>query len=281
MSAATAPQAPAPAAPERTALAHLRLDRVEVRIGPRVIVRETSLDLAGGRLVALIGPNGAGKTTLIKAIAGLVPTGGRILIGRQGGAQQDVAAMSRAARARAIGYLPQGHELHWPLIARDVVALGRHPHGLADPGRLTGDHLRAVTAAMARTDTLALAERQATTLSGGERARVMLARVFAVEAPVLLADEPTAALDPRHQIAVMQALKAEAGCGALAIAVTHDIALAARLADAVVLMDGGRIIAHGAPREVLTDANLANVYGVSAIRREIDGQMLLLPWGLA
>jgi iron complex transport system ATP-binding protein len=109
----------------------------------------------------------------------------------------------------------------------------------------------------------------------------MLARVFAVEAPILLADEPTAALDPRHQISVMQALKAESGCGALAIAVTHDIALAARLADRLVLMDRGRLVSAGAPREVLTEQNLSSIYGVSAIREEIDGEALILPWRLA
>ena len=256
--------------------ARLTLDNVGVRLGGRDIVSDASLDLEGGQLVALIGPNGAGKTTLVKAIAGLLPASGRIMLD---GA--DIAHLGANARARAIGYLPQGHELHWPLSARDVVALGRYPHGLADPAHLSGHHAEAVTAAMTRTRTLDLADRAATTLSGGERARVMLARVFAVEAPILLADEPTAALDPRHQISVMQALKAESGCGALAIAVTHDIALAARLADRLVLMDKGRIIAVGAPREVLTDANLAAIYGVSALREEIDGESLILPWRLA
>ncbi|MGL4727130.1 MAG: ABC transporter ATP-binding protein [Bosea sp. (in: a-proteobacteria)] len=254
----------------------LILDDVSVSLGGQKIVSNASLDLAGGQLMALIGPNGAGKTTLIKAIAGLLPSTGRISLNGQ-----DFAAMHGHARARQIGYLPQGHELHWPLMARDVVALGRYPHGLADPAKLNGDHERAVTAAMARTRTLEFADRQANTLSGGERARVMLARVFAVEAPVLLADEPTAALDPRHQIGVMQALKAEAAQGALTIAVTHDIALAARLADAVVLMDKGAIIAHGAPRDVLTPERLAAIYGVSAIHREIEGEALILPWGLA
>jgi iron complex transport system ATP-binding protein len=256
--------------------ARLTLENVGVRLGGRDIVSGASLDLEGGQLVALIGPNGAGKTTLVKAIAGLLPASGRIMLD-----SADIAGMSANARARAIGYLPQGHELHWPLIARDVVALGRHPHGLADPAHLSGHHEEAVVAAMTRTRTLEFADRPATTLSGGERARVMLARVFAVEAPILLADEPTAALDPRHQISVMQALKAEAGCGALAIAVTHDIALAARLADRLVLMDRGRIVAVGTPREVLTEENLAAIYGVSAIREEIGGEALILPWRLA
>jgi iron complex transport system ATP-binding protein len=188
--------------------------------------------------------------------------------------------LSMRERARTIAYLPQGHQLHWPLSARDVVALGRYPHGLADPARLEGAHARAVEAAMARTDTLAFADRNALTLSGGERARVMLARVMAVEAPILIADEPTAALDPRHQLTVMQSLKAETQCGALILVVTHDIALAARLADEIVLMDGGGIIAHGPPHDVLTDARLAATYGVSVLRREIDGEALILPWSL-
>ncbi len=271
MSAAPLLNAPALAAPAP----RIALEDVNVRLGGREIVRGAQLALDAGRFVALIGPNGAGKTTLVKAIAGLLPATGAVRINGV-----PIAAMAPATRARTIAYLPQGHHLHWPLTARDVVALGRYPHGLADPARLEGDHARAVHAAMARTDTLAFADQDALTLSGGERARVMLARVMAVEAPILIADEPTAALDPRHQLSVMQSLKAETQCGALILVVTHDIALAARLADEVVLMDGGRIIAHGPPADVLTDARLAESYGVSVIRHQIDGETLVHPWGL-
>ncbi len=256
--------------------AALALENVSVSLGGHVIVSGASVSLGKGRFVALIGPNGAGKTTLLKAMAGLLPASGRITLD---GAE--VAALSRRERARRVAYLPQGHQVHWPLTARDLVALGRFPHGLADPARLTSDHARAIDAAMARTDTTAFADRPIMALSGGERARVMLARVLAVEAAVLLADEPTASLDPRHQITVMNDLRAESRRGALVVAVTHDIALASRLADEIVLMNEGRIVAQGPPDDVLTDATLAEVYGVRALRQSVDGEHLVLPWGLA
>jgi iron complex transport system ATP-binding protein len=256
--------------------AALTLDDVSVSLGGRVIVSGASASLDKGRFVALIGPNGAGKTTLLKAMAGLLPAQGRITLD---GAE--MASLSRRDRARCVAYLPQGHQVHWPLTSRDVVALGRFPHGPADPAHLTPDHARAIDAAMARTDTIAFADRPIMALSGGERARVMLARVLAVEALVLLADEPTASLDPRHQITVMNDLKAESRRGALVVAVTHDIALASRLADDIVLMHEGRIVAQGAPADVLTDTMLADVYGVRALRQSVGGEHLVMPWRLA
>jgi len=254
----------------------LALENVSVRLGGRAVVDGVTLSLQAGRLVALLGPNGAGKTTLLKAMAGLLPSEGAVRID---GDRLD--SLSRAIRARRIGYLPQGHQVHWPLSARDVVALGRFPHGLADPARMNASHAAAVDAAMARTDTIRFADQAVMTLSGGERARVMLARALAVEAGILLADEPTASLDPRHQITVMQDLKTESRRGALVIAVTHDIALASRLADEIVLMHEGRIVAQGNPAEALTDERLASVYGVSALRQTVDGEDVITPWGLA
>jgi iron complex transport system ATP-binding protein len=253
----------------------LTTEAVSVTLGGCEIVADASLSCAAGRFVVLVGPNGAGKTTLLRAVAGLVSSTGRIAMGGV-----DLTAISRADRARRIAYLPQGHQVHWPMSARDVVALGRFPHGLSDPSRLTADHARAIDAAITRTGTAVFADRQIMSLSGGERARVMLARVLAVEAPVLLADEPTASLDPRHQIAVMHDLKAESRRGALVVAVTHDLALASRLADEIVLMDQGRIVAKGSPAEVLTDEAMAAVYGVKAVRQVVDGELLLTPWGL-
>ena len=244
-----------------------------VVLGGTPILKNISLDLSGGRFVALIGPNGAGKTTLLRALAGLVPASGTITLDGT-----PLAAMSRRERARRIAYLPQGHHVHWPLAARDIVALGRFPHGVNDPATMGAPHAAIVDAAMARTGTAQFAERVIQTLSGGERARVMLARVLAVEAPVLLADEPTASLDPRHQLAVMQDLKAEARRGTLVIAVTHDLSLAARLADVVILMANGAIAAQGLPAEVFTPELLAAIYGIRAVRQEIDGETLLVPW---
>ena len=142
-------------------------------------------------------------------------------------------------RAKRFGYLPQGHIVHWPLPARDIVALGRYPHGATDPARLSPRDAEAVLRAMQAADVMEFAERRVTELSGGERSRVALARVLAVEAPVILADEPTASLDPRHQIDVMKNLRAAADRGVLVIVVTHDLGLAARFADHVLVLSRG------------------------------------------
>lgn len=250
----------------------LSAESLTVRIGPRAIIEDISLQFQPGRFIALIGPNGAGKTTLLKSLAGLIAAEGTVHLDGQ-----PLHAIARRKRARRIAYLPQGHQVHWPLLARDVVALGRYPHGLSDPARLSPDHARAVQTAMARTDCAHLADQPVQTLSGGERARVMLARVMATEAPILLADEPTASLDPGHQINVMQDLKAESRRGTLVIAVTHDLGLAARLADETVLLDHGRLIAHGAPEAVLSDENLHAVYRVRVLRQIIDGDIFITP----
>lgn len=245
---------------------------VTVRAVGRDIVRDVSAELSSGQLVALVGPNGAGKTTLLRALAGLTPFTGRVTIGGK-----DAAAMSARMRATAIAYLPQGHQAHWPLAARDIVALGRFPHGV-DLARLPPADAAIVAEAMAKTDCALFADRNVQTLSGGEQARVMLARVLATGAFVILADEPTAALDPRHQIAIMQALRREAAQGALVVAVTHDLTLAARFADRVLLMDDGQLAADGAPTEVLNPESIRDSYRVDARCIVVDGRSLVLPW---
>jgi iron complex transport system ATP-binding protein len=251
----------------------LELRNLAVTLGGRQAVAPTSLSLDAGRLVALVGPNGAGKTSLLRGIAALTPATGQVLV-----CGAEVATMSASERARRMAYLPQGHQVHWPLAVRDVVALGRFPHGGREPSRLGQADLAIIEDAMARTDTLSLAGRSVQTLSGGERARVMMARVLAVNAAVILADEPTAALDPRHQLAIMDVLKAEAARGTLVIAVTHDLMLAARFADEVIVLDHGNLAAHGAPDTALSAAVLKDVYGIKATPVMIDGKAFLLPW---
>ena len=246
----------------------VRLDNLSVTLGGRQVVAGISTELTGG-LIGLVGPNGAGKSSLVRAIAGLVPSEGTILIDGK-------RALPLRERARRIAYLPQGQAVFWPVTVERLVALGRLPH-LAPFARPAHTDHAAIERALTRTDLLDLRDRSIDELSGGERARVLLARALAVEAPLLLTDEPLAALDPAHQIEVMQLLRAEAARGAAVIAVLHDLTLAARWCDRLLLMDKGQLVADGAPREVLTAERIDAVYGVSAFIGEAEGEPLIVP----
>lgn len=244
----------------------LRAQALNVVLRGRAIVHDAGVTLTPGELTALVGPNGAGKTTLMRALAGLIPaSGGRIVL-----KDRPLHDFTPRERARSIAYLPQGNVFHWPLDVAAVVALGRHPH--ADPfAPLSGTDRAAVAHALAATQTEEFAQRPVTTLSGGERARVALARVLATEADILFADEPTAALDPRHQLVVMELLRGIARRGGAVLAILHDLALAARFCDRVVVMQQGRIVADAPPAEALDDARLAAVFGIAATRVEAGG----------
>jgi iron complex transport system ATP-binding protein len=244
-----------------------------VRLAGRVVLTDVSLALDAGHLVALVGPNGAGKTTLLRSLAGLIPSEGEIAIGGQ-----TLATLPLRERAKRFGYLPQGHVVHWPLPARDIVALGRYPHGATDPARLSPKDAEAVLRAMQAVDVLEFSDRRVTELSGGERSRVALARALAVEAPVILADEPTASLDPRHQIDVMKNLRATADKGVLVIVVTHDLGLAARFADHVLVLREGRLVSQGGPAAALSEQVMADVFRISAYRAEFQREAVIVPW---
>ena len=245
---------------------------VSVTLGGHELLHDASLRLAPGELVALLGPNGAGKTTLLRAMLGLVRrSGGRVRIGGD-----DPARLSASERARRIAYLPQSRPLAWPIRVWDVVALGRFAHG-ASIGRLRGADAAAVERALLACDVARFADRPCDTLSGGELARVHVARAMAAEAPFLIADEPTAALDPLHRHRIMGLVRACAAKGKSrgALVVLHEAALAARFADRLVWLVGGRIVADGPPEETLTPQRLAEVYGVRARVRRIDGDWLI------
>ena len=256
-----------------TEIALLTARNVNVMLAGRAVLNDISLSLTSGHLVALVGPNGAGKTTLLRALSGLLPSAGEIHIGGDA-----LSALPLRERAKRFAYLPQGHIVHWPLPARDIVALGRYPHGATDPARLSAKDTEAVLRAMQAVDVMEFSDRRVTELSGGERSRVALARVLAVEAPVILADEPTASLDPRHQIDVMKNLRATADKGVLVIVVTHDLGLAARFADHVLVLKEGQLMSEGAPAQALSEQVMADVFRISAYRAEYQQEAVIVPW---
>ncbi|PZQ16099.1 MAG: ABC transporter [Ancylobacter novellus] len=244
-----------------------------VRLGGLPRVDRVSLVLRPGELVGLIGANGAGKTTLFRALAGLrAPDEGEV---RYDG--RVLGEIGRRELARRLAYLEQASEAHWPLRAEHVVALGRLPHRRFGRAALASD-ADAVDRALRAADAEAFRDRAMRFLSGGERARVLLARALAVEARWLLADEPVAALDPDHQLGVMELLRAAARGGMGVVVVLHDLALAGRFCDRLVLMAEGRVVGDGPPASALTDEAAAGAYGVTLARAEIDGETLVAPW---
>jgi iron complex transport system ATP-binding protein len=250
----------------------LELEAVTVRRAAATVVAGVGFRIGPGELVGLLGPNGAGKTTLMRAAIGLQPAEGRIALG--GAAIGTLAPRARSLRA---AYVPQDRSVAWPISVAALVALGRTPHR-AGPA----EDAAAVEAALAAMELGALRDRPATALSGGERARVLIARAFAQEAPLLLADEPTAGLDPAHALTLMALFRGLATRGRGLLVSLHDLGLAARWCDRLILLDRGRLVADGTPAEVLTPERLAEVYGITAYAgRDETGRPVLQPAGLA
>ena len=233
----------------------LTLDGVTLELGKRRVLDGVTATLEPGRVTVILGPNGAGKTSLLRVAAGLVEASGTVAIdGRP------VAAMKRDERARAIGYLPQQGEVAWNMTARDVVALGRLAHRTG-----AAAEEQAIAAAFAATDSAAFADRRVRELSGGERARVLLARVLAGEPRWLLADEPLANLDPAHQLDALAMLRAAADAGTGVVLVLHDLTQAARVADDIVLLKDGRLLAAGPQAAVLTPPLIADAFAIEVV----------------
>jgi len=245
----------------------LECSSIGYRIDGIDILDGIDLQLQAGEMVGLIGPNGAGKSSLLRLLAGVeAPTRGTVDF-----AGRPLADWSARERARRIGYLAQDAAAHWPLSVEQIVELGRLPYQKWWLQLSTEDRDR-VERALRLTETLAYRNRVVTTLSGGEQTLVMLARIFATEPELIFADEPVAALDPYHQLHVMEVLRGHAAGARAAIVVLHDLGLAARFCDRLYLLQHGRLHCSGAVGEVLTREHIAEVYGIdSRIVCDADG----------
>ncbi len=248
----------------------LKAHHLNINLGGRPIVHGVDLELATNEVVGLIGANGSGKSTLLRALSGLIPIeSGKILL-----AGKPLHQLPLREIARTMAYLPQAAECHWPLTADRVVALGRLPFR-GNSSELDEAH---ITRALTAVDALHLRDRQVTELSGGERARIFLARALAGDPALLLIDEPAAGLDPFHQLQLMELLQARAHEGRGILVVMHDLGLAARFCDRLLLLKQGSLIASGRPECVLTEALLAEAHGVSAFRSVNENAPVLVPW---
>ncbi|MEZ5998406.1 MAG: ABC transporter ATP-binding protein [Hyphomonas sp.] len=244
----------------------IAFENVSVRLCTRPVLQQVSFAAGAGEFVAIAGLNGAGKSTALRAAAGLLaPAEGRVLL--QG---QDAGAMNHADRARKIAWLPQARPLAWNLLAEDLVALGLGASASATYDRLAPDMRARVDAAMMRMAAGHLKARSVQALSGGETARLHMARVLASDADVLLLDEPAAALDIAQRLSLMEVLKREAGGGRTVLVALHDLDLAIRYCSRIIVLHDGRVEADGVPGAVLDNALLARVFGV---RRGNDGTL--------
>ena len=244
----------------------LKLDSLSVVRGACPVVDNINLTIAEGECVGLIGPNGAGKTTFMRAALGLLPHDGR----------SSVSDMAAADRARHASWMPQDRVIAWPVSVETVVALGRIPH-LPKGSSLQDADRVAVDEALGQMGLTGMRQRIATKLSGGEQARVLIARALAQQTPLLLADEPTAGLDPANQIATMQVFSDTARMGRGVLVSLHDLGLAARHCTRLILMHQGKLVADGSPQEVLTKENLSNVFGISAYVDQTGNGLIFQP----
>ncbi|NSX56662.1 ABC transporter ATP-binding protein [Parasulfitobacter algicola] len=246
----------------------MSLDRLTVLRGECPVVDDVNLTVEKGDFIGLLGPNGAGKTTLMRGALGLVKTTGA----------SSILDIKPAARAHHVAWLPQSREIAWPIDVETIVSLGRIPHG--SQKLITNTDRAVVDRAIKRLDLTGFEHRIATRLSGGEQARVLIARALAQDTPLILADEVTAGLDPAHQISVMQIFQNLAAEGKGIVASIHDLGLAARHCTRLVLMHQGKLVADGAPTDVLTPENVKQVFGVESYFVQTDHGPIFQPVGI-
>lgn len=247
----------------------LTVSNMSVSRRNRNVVRRVSFEVGAGECIGLLGPNGAGKTTLMRAMLGLIPHEG----------QSSIAEMTPAARARTAAWMPQAREIAWPVTVETLVMLGRIPHLSSGQKPNEKDHAE-VNAALAAMDLEDFRTRTATRLSGGEQARVLIARALAQNTPLIVADEPVAGLDPAHQIATMETFAGLAQQGRSVIVSLHDLGLAARHCTRLILLSDGVVAADGPPSDVLTLDRMADVFGIRAFYQDTEDGPVFQPLGV-
>jgi iron complex transport system ATP-binding protein len=252
----------------------LRAEGLSLGYGRTPIVHDVDLDVTPGALTVLVGANASGKSTLVRGLARLLtPTSGRVTLDGV-----DLGTLSPRRVARTVGVLPQTPVAPDGIRVGDLVAHGRYPHQSFFRGHRSDDDA-VVAASLAATDAGALVDRRVDELSGGQRQRVWIAMVLAQQPDILLLDEPTSALDVAHQVEVLEVLRSEVTAGRTVVLVLHDLTLAARYADHVVVMAGGRIIARGEPVSTLTEDVVGRAFGIRArVLEDPDtGRPVILP----
>lgn len=248
----------------------IRTHEVTVELEGARVLDGVTLDVVPGEVLVLVGPNGAGKSTLLGVLSGeRRPTSGSVTYG-----EREVGSIRPAELARLRSVLTQENTVSFPFRVVEVVAMGRAPWARTIEGR---DDITAVTEAMDAADIRHLADRRYTSLSGGEKARVSLARVLAQGAPAIFLDEPTAALDLRHQEEVMRLARGLADAGRAVVVVLHDLSLASAYADRLALVAAGRLEALGSPAEVLTEERVERVYGLPVELHLVAGRPVVVP----
>lgn len=242
----------------------LTINDISVSYGNRAVLRDVSFELGDGQIIVLLGANGAGKTTLIKTLNGTLPiSAGQIRLD-----ERSLAGISRREIAKSVAVVAQENETRFPITVLEFVLSGRFVHGGAF-GWETDADIEFAERALNDCDLVGYASRLMNELSGGERQRVVLARALATGAKILLLDEPTANLDLAHQAMMFRLVRDRSrSCGASAVVITHDLNLAAEFADQILLLKDGRIVAKGAPFEVLTAENINDVFGVDVMLDE-------------
>lgn len=250
----------------------LIIDQLGVQLDNKTILDGIRCSIPVGKVTGLIGPNGAGKSTLLKSFFKLVPAKGAITY-----AGKNILSLSAAERAIYLSYLPQERELAWAMSVENVIRLGFSHAGANTRNSVIQSEDERLDAILGNLDLLEFRNRSASSLSGGELARVLIARALAQDTPVLLADEPLAGLDPYHQIKIMMHLKAHSKGGKMVLTSIHDLSIAAQWCDHLILLDQGRIVSSGTPAEVLTENRLKEIYKINARIEDTPAGLCIWP----